>query len=439
VPVELKTQSGSVSMVRDVKDLGRLNSTQLDQLYAAGVAENIPDGTLDGSGIAMPGSWIGRAIGKLFHMLVWRGKVFFSQSDTIKNRIGPFGNAAIQANVALGESLIDGQQSIIVEYPFTFFGKKITDEIRKVGPGIYLGRGTLGGSHVVYFSLSETPVYANRKYYSGKVALVTGGASGFGRCLCESLARRGATVIVTDINPEQISEVVDVISADGGEAYGLKLDTTDAQVFNEVITDVTDTYGRIDMLFNNAGISVGGEFRDISPAHHHKVMDVNVTGVLNGVHAVLPTMLSQSNGHIINTSSISGLTPTPLGAVYAASKHAVLGLSTSLQPELRSHGVKVSAICPGPMRTPFFEKSPTVGYDLDKLNDSILFRNKAEPKPCVEKALDEVARNTKIIIVGPAATGVMWKVYRWFPNAAINLCGRIVKNMGSLREDSQPG
>ena len=168
-------------------------------------------------------------------------------------------------------------------------------------------------------------------------------------------------------------------------------------------------------------------------------MDVNVTGVLNGVHAALPAMLSKGSGHIINTASISGLTPTPLGAVYAASKHAVLGLSTSLQPELRSHGVNVSAICPGPMKTPFFEKSPTVGYDLDKLNDSILFRHKAEPKPCAEKALDEIAKNTKIIVVGPAATDLMWRAYRWFPNAAINLCGRIVKSMRSLREESQPG
>jgi len=124
--------------------------------------------------------------------------------------------------------------------------------------------------------------------------------------------------------------------------------------------ETASAYGRLDYQFNNAGIAIGGDARDLTLDQWRRVLDVDLYGVLYGTLAAYPIMVNQGFGHIVNTSSAAGLLPTPLNAPYCTAKHAVVGLSLSLRAEGADLGVKVSAVCPGYVRTPIFGNAVVV-------------------------------------------------------------------------------
>jgi NAD(P)-dependent dehydrogenase (short-subunit alcohol dehydrogenase family) len=160
-------------------------------------------------------------------------------------------------------------------------------------------------------------------YYRDKVVLVTGGGSGIGRGLCEGLAGCGAIVTCTDINLKNIEETVRLIGKD--TVIARKLDVTQQADFEETIAGIVKEHGRIDLIFNNAGIGISGELRDLSIEHWKKVMDINFYGVLYGSQAAYLQMLKQGFGQIVNTASLAGLIDViPLVGPYSVSKHAVL-------------------------------------------------------------------------------------------------------------------
>jgi NAD(P)-dependent dehydrogenase (short-subunit alcohol dehydrogenase family) len=183
--------------------------------------------------------------------------------------------------------------------------------------------------------------------FSGATAIVTGGASGIGRALSEALARRGAPVVVADRNADGAAEVARAIVAAGGSARSEALDVTDAAAVERLVDETAREHGRVDLMFNNAGIAIIGEETDVSLDDWRKVVDVNLWGVVHGIRAAYPRMVRQGSGHIVNTASLAGLSPAPFEISYTATKYAVVGLSRALRAEAAAHGVKVSVVCPG--------------------------------------------------------------------------------------------
>lgn len=257
---------------------------------------------------------------------------------------------------------------------------------------------------------------------NGRVAFVTGGASGIGRALCGVLVTRGANVVVADVNASGAAAVARDLNGRGaGSVTSLSLDVTDAPGFEAAVRSTYAENGRLDLLFNNAGIGVGGRVEELTLAHWERTIDVNLRGVIHGVRAAYPVMLEQGFGHIVNTASLAGLLPFPLGAPYAATKHAVVGLSLSLRIEAAPHGVRVSAVCPGVIDTPILDSQGPPDLPATSLRghgrEMLLHGNRGPAYPPQKLAVDVlrgVERNQAIIIAPPRAR-FAWLMYRLAP------------------------
>ena len=177
------------------------------------------------------------------------------------------------------------------------------------------------------------------------------------------LAKRGAVVVLADMDGDRAGAVAESIRVAGGRAHARTIDVTDAAAVEAMVASVKDEHGRIDFMFNNAGISMAGEMRFIGLADWNRIIDINLRGVVHGVNAVYPIMLAQRSGHIVNTASINGLVPLPLAGPYNATKHAVVGLSSALRAEAAGLGVRVSTVCPGFIDTPMKDNMKYVEMD----------------------------------------------------------------------------
>jgi len=176
-----------------------------------------------------------------------------------------------------------------------------------------------------------------------QVALVTGAASGFGRGLTHALRERGVRVVACDINEAGGREV-----ADSSGALFVRCDVSDPEQNAAAVTAALENYGGLDMAFLNAGIPTGtvlGEDFDLEL--YRRAMGANLDGVVFGINAALPAMRARGGGSIVATASLAGLTPVPMDPVYAANKHAVVGLVRSLGPALADDGIRINAVCPG--------------------------------------------------------------------------------------------
>src|SRR5210317_73915 len=176
--------------------------------------------------------------------------------------------------------------------------------------------------------------------FKGKIAIVTGGASGIGRALCEELGRIGAIVTVADLNLEGAQEVAKSINEDGGQAGAEQLNVAKADEVKRVIEGTYSDHSRIDYIFNFAGILIVGEAFDMDTEDWSRIFDVNLKGVAYGTAIAYPIMVQQGFGHIVNMSSYQGLIPAGAATAYSATKHGVIGLSTSLRSEAVQLGVK---------------------------------------------------------------------------------------------------
>ena len=268
--------------------------------------------------------------------------------------------------------------------------------------------------------------------FNKKVAIVTGAASGIGQALAEELCRRGAHVVLTDRKEEQVCSVSDTISSACGSAAPLCLDVTDFDAFKKIVDDTAEKFGRLDYLFNNAGIAVGGEVRDLSIEDWRNVLNVNVNGVVHGVAAAYPVMVSQGFGHIVNTASIEGLVAFPGTAAYVASKHAVVGLSNTLRVEAADLGVKVSVVCPGHIKTAIFNDSKMINIDRQKVLDYVARIPGITPAECAKAILKGVEKNKAVIVV-TALAKALYALQRISPNLAIRLMRYDIKHLRAAR------
>jgi NAD(P)-dependent dehydrogenase (short-subunit alcohol dehydrogenase family) len=237
---------------------------------------------------------------------------------------------------------------------------------------------------------------------SGKVAIVTGGGSGIGEGLCRELARRGARVVVADINADEAGRVATAITGLGGLASASTVDVAVEEGVTRLVEHTATQYGRLDYLFNNAATAIGGDARDLSLDHWRRVLDVDLYGVLYGTRAAYPIMVRQGFGHIVNTSSAAAFFAAPGNAPYCTAKYAVVGLSLSLRLEGTDLGVRVSCVCPGFVRTNIFENSDGVGLTVpdDVTAEQVIGapEKMMAPDRAARVILDGVARNKAMIV-----------------------------------------
>jgi len=278
--------------------------------------------------------------------------------------------------------------------------------------------------------------FAMTSSVSGKVAFVTGGASGIGAALSTELVRGGAQVWIADRQIGRAQELAQGLSNGGAKVHAIELDVRDAAAFERAVSDAVAKSGRIDYLFNNAGIGVSGEVDSYSLADWDDVFDVNLHGVVHGIQATYPVMIRQRFGHIVNTASMAGLTATVGQTSYSASKHAVVAISRSMRIEAERHGVRVSALCPGVIRTPIlsggeYGRIGRPGVSTDAYLEAWERLRPMDADKFAERVMKAVLRNKAIIIV-PTWWKMLWYMDRLAPAVSLRLLRMVLKRQREL-------
>jgi meso-butanediol dehydrogenase/(S,S)-butanediol dehydrogenase/diacetyl reductase len=223
----------------------------------------------------------------------------------------------------------------------------------------------------------------------GKSIIVTGGGGGIGEGIARDLATEGARVVVADIKLDAAERVAAAIRKDGGEATAVQVDVADRTSVQAMIKAAVRAYGRLDVMFNNAGISKAGQFLEATEADFSRIMGINALGVLIGMQEAAKQMIAQnSGGKIINTASIAGKVGEQIATIYCASKACVISLSQAGAEALGKHNITVNCFSPGFVKTPLWD-------GLDK--DLITAGYRQEPN-----AVDDLARDRAIL--GRAST-----------------------------------
>ena len=202
--------------------------------------------------------------------------------------------------------------------------------------------------------LPETSTYMTD--IKGKTALITGASSGIGEAAARLLAQHGVNIVACARRKDRLDALIDEIESAGGSGIAVRCDVSDRAQVDEAASRAKEAFGAIDILFNNAGIMPLAPLSKGRVDDWDRMIDVNLKGLLYAINAVLPTMLEQNAGHIINTSSVAGRVVFPVGTVYCATKHAVHAISEGLRAELSQMdppmtGIRVTVIAPGVVRT----------------------------------------------------------------------------------------
>jgi 3-oxoacyl-[acyl-carrier protein] reductase len=198
----------------------------------------------------------------------------------------------------------------------------------------------------------------------GRIAVVTGGASGLGRAIAEALASRGTAVYLVSRRADALSEAAEAIRAAGGRAAYGTADLTEPSAPSRVVAGALEAFGKIDILVNDAGVGVAGPLLGNEPAEIARAVDLNLRAPILLTRAALPELLKSVPSEIVNVASVSGLYPSAESTVYCATKFGFVGFSRALSLELRPAGIRVTTLCPGSVDTPVFEAlDPTAPHE----------------------------------------------------------------------------
>jgi NADP-dependent 3-hydroxy acid dehydrogenase YdfG len=243
--------------------------------------------------------------------------------------------------------------------------------------------------------------------FAGKVAAVTGAGSGIGQALALELARSGASVAITDVDTEGLAQTEERVKAIGAHVRSDRLDVTEREAFHAYADTINEHFGKVNQIYNNAGIAYTGDvdvsqFKDIE-----RVMDVDFWGVVNGTKAFLPHLIASGDGHIINVSSLFGLMSMPGQAAYNSAKFAVRGFTEALRQEmaLNHEPVKVTSVHPGGIKTAIARNAMTAD-GVDGAAQARFFDKRlagTTPQRAAEIILAAVRKNKARVLVGPDA------------------------------------
>lgn len=239
--------------------------------------------------------------------------------------------------------------------------------------------------------------------------------------------------MLADLQDDLAQEVASRIIAAGGKAKAVKVDVADFSAVERLVRETIERTGRLDYLFNNAGIGIGGTVSDYGIQDWNRILDVNLRGVIHGVQAAYKVMTAQGFGHIVNTASMAGLMPSPGMASYSMTKHAVVGLSKALRAEAAGLGIRVTVLCPGVIQTAILEGGGKYGKMLVDIPPEVQksMWEKYKPMPAdlfAEKALAAVAKNEPIVII-PSWWKMIWRLHRFFPFFGLSLAQKQYQDM----------
>jgi NAD(P)-dependent dehydrogenase (short-subunit alcohol dehydrogenase family) len=267
----------------------------------------------------------------------------------------------------------------------------------------------------------------------GKVALVTGGASGIGRETALALARRGADLVICDINEEGLAKVCGEIEELGREASPHRVDVASRSEMEAFADAVHADHDAVDILVNNAGVALVADFQSASLDDWDWILGINLKGVIHGVHFFTPKMIQRGQGgHVVNVSSVLGFLGSSRGVAYVTTKFAVFGLSESLRQELAPHGIGVTTICPGLINTPIVQNSrrrgtADTGSGLARMT-AVYERRNYGPEKVATAILKGINRNSAVVPVSPEAH-LMYRIKRFAPWLAPWLGRQVEKRM----------
>ena len=273
------------------------------------------------------------------------------------------------------------------------------------------------------------------KQFKDKVAIVTGGGSGIGQALCQELGQEGSIVVVANINDDHAMRVASAITQNGGRAHAVHVDVSNEEEVRQLINETVAEYGRLDYLFNNAGIAIGGDARDLTLEQWRRVLEVNLYGVLYGTVMAYPIMAGQGFGHIVNVASATGLLPQPINAPYCTSKYGIVGLSLSLRVEGADLGVNVSVVCPGRVRTNIYQATTIANLAPEQraaYEQQMTAPKRMDASKAARTILGGVSRNQAIIIF-PANVRLAWRLYRLSPRLVDRLLLNSTRNFRKYR------
>lgn len=208
-------------------------------------------------------------------------------------------------------------------------------------------------------------------YLHNKVAIITGASSGIGAAIAKVLAANGVQVIATARDKDRLDDLIKQIASKGGNAVGKVMDVTDLTSVQSIVEFAQETYGKVDILINNAGLMLFSYWSDLAVEEWNKMIDTNIKGYLNSIAAVLPVMLKQKSGQILNIDSVAGHQVDPAAGVYSATKFFVQAMTESMRKDLGvNHGIRVNTVSPGVINTGWADKvtDPVGRKEAQKLN-----------------------------------------------------------------------
>ncbi|CAM3685635.1 SDR family oxidoreductase [Parendozoicomonas haliclonae] len=248
-----------------------------------------------------------------------------------------------------------------------------------------------------------------------KTIIVTGGASGLGRAICERFGKAGYAVCVADINQQRGDETIAALSDMGVEAYYQPCNVRSWEEVDALVESAKERWGHIDVIVNNAGIASGGRIETSTRDEWDTVVDINLMGVVRGCRAITPLFKEQKSGHIVNIASLAGIVNAPMMSSYNATKTAVVGLSETLRYELAPFGIHTSVVCPAFFQTNLGESLKSGDPHMQRVVDKLLASSSVTAEDVAEDTYKAVQNKTFYVLTHKEGR-MLWRLKRYLPS-----------------------